>query len=95
MAERIRVQLSYAAPGKVLLQDLEVAPGTTIGQAINESGLLPEVDLQQSPVGIFGKKKELATVLRDGDRIEVYRPLLADPEETRKRRAAKREARRG
>jgi putative ubiquitin-RnfH superfamily antitoxin RatB of RatAB toxin-antitoxin module len=93
MAERIRVQLCYATPDSELLADLEVDAGTTIEQAIADSGLLPDIDLQQSPVGIFGKKKELATVLREGDRIEVYRPMHPDPEETRRRRAAKRAAR--
>ncbi len=94
MADRIRVQLCYATPERELLQALDVDAGTTIGQAIQDSGLLPEVDLQQTPVGIFGKKKELDTVLRAGDRIEVYRPMHPDPEETRRRRAAKRAARR-
>jgi putative ubiquitin-RnfH superfamily antitoxin RatB of RatAB toxin-antitoxin module len=93
MAECIRVQLCYATPDSELLEDLEVAAGTTIEQAIVDSGLLPDIDLQQTPVGIFGKKKELATVLREGDRIEVYRPMHPDPEETRRRRAAKRAAR--
>lgn len=93
MAERLRVQLCHATPGNVLLRDLEVDAGTTIEQAIASSGLLPDIDLEHTPVGIFGKKKDRSTVLRDGDRIEVYRPLVADPEETRRRRAAKREAR--
>jgi putative ubiquitin-RnfH superfamily antitoxin RatB of RatAB toxin-antitoxin module len=93
MADTIRVQLCYATPDTELLKDLEVSVGTTIEQAIAGSGLLPEIDLQQTPVGIFGKKKELSTVLRDGDRIEVYRPMHPDPEETKRRRAAKRAAR--
>jgi putative ubiquitin-RnfH superfamily antitoxin RatB of RatAB toxin-antitoxin module len=93
MADSIRVQLCYATPDAELLKELEVSSGTTIEQAITGSGLLPEVDLQQTPVGIFGKKKELTTVLRDGDRIEVYRPMHPDPEETKRRRAAKRAAR--
>ncbi len=93
MAERLRVQLCHATPGNVLLRDLDVDAGTTIEKAIADSGLLPEIDLEHTPVGIFGKKKDRTTILRDGDRIEVYRPMLADPEETRRRRAAKREAR--
>lgn len=94
MADTIRVQLCYATQGSELLELLEVVAGTTIGQAIEGSGLLPEVDLLAAAVGIFGKKKDLSTVLRDGDRIEVYRPMHPDPDETRRRRAAKRAARR-
>lgn len=93
MADTIRVQLCHATPDSELLEQLEVSAGTTIGQAIAGSGLLPEIDLLAASVGIFGKKKELSTVLRDGDRIEVYRPMHPDPEETRRRRAAKRAAR--
>jgi putative ubiquitin-RnfH superfamily antitoxin RatB of RatAB toxin-antitoxin module len=93
MAERIRVQLCHATPDSELLQDLEVEAGTTIEQAIAASGLFPDIDLQQTPVGIFGKKKEPATVLRAGDRIEIYRAMHPDPAETKRRRAAKRAAR--
>ncbi len=93
MDDTIRVQLCYATPDSELFEQLEVSVGTTIGQAIAGSGLLPEIELEQTAVGIFGKKKELSTVLRDGDRIEVYRPMHPDPEETKRRRAAKRAAR--
>ncbi len=93
MVERIRVQLCHATPDHELLQDLDVDAGTTIEGAIKASGFFPDIDLQHTPVGIFGKKKELATVLRAGDRIEIYRPMHPDPEETKRRRAAKRAAR--
>lgn len=93
MAERIRVQLCHATPDSELLQDLEVEAGTTIAQAIEASGLFPGMDLVQTPVGIFGKKKDPATVLRAGDRIELYRPMHPDPDVTKRRRAAKRAAR--
>jgi len=72
-----------------------VAPGTTIGQAIEQSGVLaefPEINLVTQPVGIYARKKTLDTVLRERDRIEIYRPLVADPKDSRRRRAAKRDA---
>jgi putative ubiquitin-RnfH superfamily antitoxin RatB of RatAB toxin-antitoxin module len=74
---------------------MRVAPGTTIGQAVEASGVLacfPEINLVTQPVGIYGKKKTLETVLRERDRIEIYRPLVADPKDSRRRRAAKKEA---
>lgn len=95
MADLLNVQLCYAAPLREVLRDLCVAPGTTIEQAIIQSGLLqdiPGIDLATQPVGIFGKKRPLDTVLRERDRIEIYRPLLADPKESRRRRSEKRAA---
>lgn len=89
------VTLCYATPTEEILRELHVAPGTTIGQAITASGLLdelPGVDLATHPVGIFGKKKPLDTVLRAHERIELYRPLLADPKDSRRRRAHKKDA---
>ncbi|MCP3655221.1 RnfH family protein [Herbaspirillum sp.] len=96
MAEEafLQVQLCYAAPVLQILQDLQVAPGSTIQQAILDSGLLreqPAIDLSVCKVGIFGKIKTLDTVLRTRDRIEIYRPLIADPKQSRRRRAAHRE----
>ncbi|MEN2671905.1 RnfH family protein [Herbaspirillum huttiense] len=96
MAEEafLQVQLCYAAPGLQILRDLQVAPGSTIQQAILDSGLLreqPAIDLSVCKVGIFGKIKTLDTVLRTRDRIEIYRPLIADPKQSRRRRAAHRE----
>ncbi|HZV67687.1 MAG TPA: RnfH family protein [Telluria sp.] len=95
MAEQLRVQLCYATAAREILLDLAVAPGTTIGQAIVQSGILelvPGIDLALQPVGIYSKKKALDTVLREHDRIEIYRPLLADPKETRRKRAEKKAA---
>lgn len=91
MADRIRVQVCYALPEREFLRALEVDAGTTIEQAIRLSGLLeefPNLDLGSHSAGIYAKKKPLDTVLREHDRIELYRPLLADPKETRRRRAA-------
>ena len=92
MARLLRVQLSHASAQHEFLRELDVEEGTTIEQAITLSGVLieiPGIDLALQPVGLYGKKKPLDTVLREHDRIEIYRPLLADPKETRRRRAGK------
>lgn len=92
MGERLKVQVLYAAATHEVWRELEVEAGTTIEQAIKASGMLeavPGIDLATQPVGIYAKKKALDTVLRDRDRIEIYRPLVADPKETRRARAAK------
>lgn len=90
----LRVAVVYALPGREFIQPLDVAPGATIGQAIEASGVLahfPELNLVTQPVGIYGKKKTLDTVLREADRIEIYRPLVADPKDSRRKRASKRQ----
>ena len=91
-AELLHVTLCYATPDIDMLHALSVPPGTTIGEAIAASRTLaglPEIDLATHPVGIYGKKKPLDTVLREHDRIELYRPLVADPKDSRRRRAGK------
>ncbi|MFZ4877746.1 RnfH family protein [Janthinobacterium sp. Mn2066] len=96
MAEAsIQVQVCHALPERAFLRALNVPVGTTVGQAVKLSGLLQEVpgiDLAVNLVGIYGKKKTLDTVLREHDRVEVYRPLLADPKEARRRRAGSKPA---
>ncbi len=94
MAEMLPVTVCYATPTMELLRELEVAPGTTIGEALTQSGVLDElgIALDSCPVGIFAKKKPLDTVLRAQDRIEIYRPLVADPKDSRRRRAVKKQA---
>ncbi|WP_425251659.1 RnfH family protein [Janthinobacterium sp. NFX145] len=91
MAEaNIKVQVCHALPGSSFLRALTVPAGATIGQAVEQSGLLreiPSIDLTVNMVGIYGKKKPLDTILREHDRVEVYRPLQADPKEARRRRA--------
>ena len=92
MAEQPKqsVSVCYALSDASFLVQLDVAPGTTIAQAIAASGVLsrfPEIDLGRNKLGLFGKLKPADTVLRDGDRIEIYRPLQADPMESRRRRA--------
>ncbi len=93
--DMLRVQVCYATDRMEFLVDLQMPPGSTLEQAVRRSGLLdtvPGLDLAHTPVGIYGKKKTLETVLREHDRVEVYRPLLADPKESRRKRAAKKEA---
>ena len=88
----LRIQICYARPEFQVLRDLTVACGTTIGEAIRFSGLagqLNDIDLTACQVGIYGKLKAPDTRLRDGDRIEIYRPLQADPKDARRRRAQK------
>jgi putative ubiquitin-RnfH superfamily antitoxin RatB of RatAB toxin-antitoxin module len=71
---------------------VEGEPGMTVREAIERSGILdlhPEIDLSSTKVGVFGKVTKLDAVLYPGDRVEIYRPLIADPKEARKKRAAK------
>ena len=89
--ETINVEVAYAEPERQLIIPLNVVLGTTIGGAIIQSGILmefPELDLENSKVGIFGKASAMETPLKDGDRVEIYRPLIADPKEVRRQRAA-------
>ena len=94
MADMLQVTVCYASAGFEFLYPMQVRSGTTIGEAIELSGVLqahPDINLSTQPVGIYAKKKTLDTVLRERDRIEIYRPLVADPKESRRKRAAKRE----
>ena len=87
----INVEVAYALPEKQLIIPVNVDEGTTIGGAIVQSGIMmefPELDVEHSDVGIFGKAAKMTTVLADGDRVEIYRPLIADPKEVRRKRAA-------
>jgi len=88
----IRIQICYASPAVQVLRELSVPAGTLLHDGIKRSGLLEEmreIDLSCWRVGVFGKLKELDTVLRDQDRIEIYRPLIANPMESRRKRADK------
>ena len=85
------VEVAYALPDKQSLVSLEVEKGTTIKEAIEASGILDsfeQIDLTKDRVGIFSKFATLDTVLREKDRVEIYRPLIADPKQVRKERAA-------
>ncbi len=88
--EKIYVELVYALPTQQMLLKSEVPKGTTIAEAVKLSGILdkfPEIDLEKGRFGIFGKLSKVDTVLREKDRIEIYRPLIADPKEVRRKRA--------
>jgi uncharacterized protein len=89
----LQVQVCYATPQRPFLIAVTLPPGSTLHDAIKASGLLqqvPEIDVSVCRVGIYGKLQSLDTVVRDGDRVEIYRPLIADPMESRRRRATKR-----
>lgn len=91
MADRLQIEVVYARAAQQELVALEVAAGTTVQQAIEASGLLhkhPEIDLAKNKLGVFAKLVKPDAVLRDRDRVEIYRPLIADPKEVRKQRAA-------
>jgi len=85
------IEVAYALENKQTLLNLEVDADTTIKQAIELSGILelyPQINLLQDKTGIFGKISKLDTILREKDRVEIYRQLIADPKEVRKERAA-------
>lgn len=92
MAESlITVEVVFARPDEQALEQLHVPADATVESVIRQSGLLkrfPEIDLSINKVGIFGKATTLTSPLSEGDRIEIYRPLIADPKEARKKRAA-------
>lgn len=90
MTDKINIEVVYALPDVQTLLKKEVPAGTTVMEGVQASGLLekfPDIDLAALKLGIFGKLTKADTVLRDKDRIEIYRPLLADPKEVRRRRA--------
>lgn len=87
----IIVEITYALPAEQLIIPIRVKAGITAEQAIKASGILskfPEIDLTINKIGIFGKLSKLDVQLRHLDRVEIYRPLIADPKEVRKQRAA-------
>ena len=89
----LRVEVAYATTGEQTVIALAVASGTTVSQALALSGIAQrysEIEAAQPRVGIYGKVVAADTVLCDGDRVEVYRPLIADPKQARRRRAAER-----
>ncbi|MGA8862682.1 MAG: RnfH family protein [Gallionella sp.] len=90
MSDKINIEVVYALAGEQTLLRQAVAPGATVAEAIQASGILqkyPEIDLAVNKLGIFGKLTKADAVVRDRDRIEIYRPLIADPKEVRRKRA--------
>lgn len=91
MAEMLKIEVCYALKERQEIVSLQLPEGSTVQQAVEASGLLgkyPEIDLTKNKLGIFAKLSKADTVLRDHDRVEIYRALIADPKEVRKQRAA-------
>ena len=89
--DRIPIEVAYARPDTQLVLTVVVPADTTVQGGIEQSGILerfPEIDLGINKVGIFGKLTTLTASLNPKDRIEIYRPLIADPKEVRRQRAA-------
>lgn len=89
-SNKINIEVVYALPHEQTLLKVQVTSGTSLGDGVKLSGIMdkyPEIDLDKGKFGIFGKLSKTDTELREQDRIEIYRPLLADPKEVRKRRA--------
>ena len=86
------VEVAYGTAQEQIIMPLNAQTGITVQQAIEQSGILsrfPEIDLGgRNKVGVFGKIAKLDAPLGPGDRVEIYRPLIADPKEARKKRAA-------
>ena len=92
MSEEIMVEVAYALPEEQVIISIKVPTIFNVQQAIEKSGIqkkFPDIDLSKNKVGIFGKKTTLDHTLNDRDRIEIYRPLILDPKEMRRKRAAK------
>ena len=88
----ITVEVAYALPERQAIVELQVEEGTTALDAARRSGITDRfegIDLDNDKLGIFGKAVSPSQVLRAGDRVEIYRPLIADPKEVRKARAAR------
>jgi len=89
IAVMLKIEVVYGLPDKQVLKKMNVQNGCTAREAVCQSGLdeiFSELDLQTAPLGIFGKSVKDETLLRDKDRIEIYRPLLIDPKEARRKR---------
>ena len=92
---QINIEIAYALPERYYLKSFQVDEGITVQTAITQLGILsqfPEIDLSTNKIGVFSRPIKLTDVLKEGDRIEIYRPLLADPKEIRRKRAAEQAA---
>ena len=90
--EKLRIEVVYALPDMQRVLEISLAPGATVADALAAAGVCarhPEIDLARQAVGIFGRRVRLEQRLRHGDRVEIYRALVADPQTSRRRRAAK------
>ena len=90
MSKAISIEVSYARPDKQWVISLDVNLGATIDLAIKQSGILEaceELSRENLTVGIFGEVRRLSDVVKDGERIEIYRELICDPKEARRKKA--------
>ena len=90
ISSTLQIEVVYALEKKQVLLPVCVPDGATVEEAIHHSGVLtqfPEIDLASNKVGIFSKLVKLEETVRDRDRVEIYRPLIADPKEVRRQRA--------
>lgn len=90
--DKITVEVAYALPERQALLTLSVSRTANVEQVIRQSGILqqfPTIDLAKQKVGIWSRPVKLDDSLKEGDRIEIYRPLIADPKDLRRRRAEK------
>ena len=86
----MKVEVAYAERHQQWLLMVDLPEGSTVADAVQRSGMLdkaPHLDFETLKVGIFGKATKMDRVLRDGDRVEIYRPLIADPKQVRAERA--------
>jgi hypothetical protein len=86
----MEIEVAYATPDKQILLSIDVPVGCTVAEAISLSGIreeFPGMELDPKAVGIFSRKVSMDRELKEGDRVEIYRPLVADPKELRKQRA--------
>jgi putative ubiquitin-RnfH superfamily antitoxin RatB of RatAB toxin-antitoxin module len=91
MSDRILVEVVHARPGRQVVLAVELPIGASAGDAVRASGIgaqFPDLDLERAPIGIYGKRVGRERLLVAGDRVEIYRPLTADPKEVRRRLAA-------
>ncbi len=92
MKTKTMIEVAFATLQKQIILECEIETGDTVRDAIKQSGIdqhFPEIDLGNCELGVFGKLVGADYELSDGDRIEIYRPLIADPKEVRRQRAAK------
>lgn len=92
MSDKIKVEVVYAYPDKFFLKKIELDQVLSVQNVILQSGVLEkytEIDLRENKVGVFSRTVKLTDMVEDGDRIEIYRPLIADPKEMRRKRAEK------
>ena len=92
MNAKTKIEIAYATPEKQIILEREVDAGSHARDAVKASGIdqhFPEIDLDSCDIGVFGKAVADDYEVIDGDRIEIYRPLIADPKEVRRQRAAR------